>query len=335
MKHWIAITLLVACAEQEPPPPPPPAVSSAAAPWADVRAAAGSPLLDAPAFALPDADRRAEVTVPSRARIVKILVTAGDAVSAGTPLVELVSPELAAAAASYLSATDQLAALDRRHLQLDALRAEGLARTSELATVELDQVRSRGEQTIATATLRSAGLDPGTARELVSSGGRLRLRTPITGTVVKVDAAIGQLRSPDGGAVVELASRGVHRVEARMARTLPESASYVFASATGSRPAKLVRVAPRRDADGTTRVWFDVDGADLVAAEPGRVRAVLAANVVAIPAAALTAGDRVWRRRGDQREAVPVAVITRSGADALVTGLAVGDQVAAYGEAPP
>ncbi len=336
MRTWIVVAALAACGKEEPPAPPPPAVSSAPAPWADVRAAAGSPLLDAPAVALADAERQAELTVPSRARIVRVLAAAGDAVEAGAPLLDLACPDLATSAATYLAASDQLAALARRHDQLDALRAEGLARASELASVELDQARLRGERDVAAATLRAAGVDPGGARELVESGGRLKLRAPIAGTVIKLDAAIGQLRSPDSGAVAELSAGGVHRVEARLARVLPDHATFVFVPAGGGeRPATLLRVEPRRDADGTTRAWLDVDGSGLSAGEPGRVRAKLGDDVVAIPAGALTADAHVWRRRGDQRESIAVTVVARSGADALVRGLAVGDQVAARAEGAP
>lgn len=336
MKTWIAIAALAACGKQEPPAPPPPAISSVTAAWADVRTAAGSPLLDAPAIALADADRHAELAVPSRARVVHILVSPGDTVAAGAPLLDLACPDLATSAASYLAATDQLTALAHRHEQLDTLRAEGLARAGDLAAVALDEARLRGERDIASAALRGAGVDPGGARELVETGGRLKVRAPIAGTVIKVDAAIGQLRAPEGGPVVELSDGGVRRIEARLMRVVPDDAAFVFISAAGGeRPAKLLRVEPRRDADGTARAWLTVDGTGLTAGEPGRVRAVLGAEVVAIPAAALTADAHVWRRRGDQRESVAVTVVARSGADALVRGLKVGDQVVARADGAP
>jgi len=325
--------VLAACGKEEPPAAPPPAVSSAPSPWADARVAAGHPLLEVPAIALGDPEQRAELAVPSRARVLRILTAPGDQVAAGDPLVEVAYPELAAASASYLAASDQLAAHDRRHAQLEALRAEGLARVGELGAVELDQARLRGERDLAAATLRAAGLDPAGARGLVDTGGRTRLRAPIAGVVVKLDAALGQLRAPEGGALVELAAGGVHRVEARLAQALPDGAALVFAPAGGrERPATLVRGEPRRDSDGTARVWLAIDGTGVIAGQPGRVRAIVGGDVVAIPAAALTADDHVWRRAGDRRESVAVTVVARSGADALVKGLAAGDQVAAHAE---
>lgn len=321
------------CKEAAPPPPPTAAASSVDAAWVAVRAANRHALLEIPAVALAPPDARAQISVASRARVLRVLVAPGDEVAAGAPLVEVAYPELAVAAAAHLAAADQLAAQERRRAQLETLRAEGLARVGDLATVEVEIARLRGERDVAAATLRAAGLAPADAPGLVASAGKSPLRAPFAGVVVATDAAIGQLREADGGPLVELAAGGARRIEARITDALPEGAPLRFVAASGGeRPARVIRRDPRRDSDGTSRVWLEIEGDDLPAGEPGRLRAVVGEDVVVVPAAAIAqdaTGDHVWRRAADGRQRVAVTVVMRSGADALVRGPRVGDEVAA------
>ena len=345
-RRWLASAVATAlatapaCDDTKPPPPAPPTASSVEAAWVAARPAKDHALLETPAIALAQPGSRAQVAVTSRARVRAIRVAPGDTVEAGAPLVEVTYSEMAVAAAGYLAAIDQLAAQERRHAQLQQLRTEGLARVGDLATVEIELARLRGERDVAAATLRAAGLQPAAARGLAAGGGLSQLRAPIAGVVITVDAAIGQLREPDGGPLVEIAADGARRIEARLTGELPEGAPLEFVAIGGrTRPARVVQRDPLRAADGTTRVWLELEGeGPLAIGEPGRLRAVVGDDVVVVPAAAVArdaAGDHVWRRAGDRRERIAVTVVIRSGADALIRGLRAGDEVAARGGAPP
>ncbi|MGN6103505.1 MAG: hypothetical protein ACTHU0_00125, partial [Kofleriaceae bacterium] len=184
-------------------------------------------------------------------------------------------------------------------------------------------------------TLRAAGLSLADARALAASGGRVPLRAPIAGTVTSVAAVVGA-SAPSDAALVELASGGATRIEARLPRVLPEGARLDFL-AVGSAPveATLVSLAPVRDPDGTTRAWLEL-AAPAAPGTAGRLRARVAAGSAAVvPASAIgrdETGTFVWRRDTTARRA-PVRVLATSGADALVDGIAVGDQVAAVASA--
>lgn len=332
---------VVGCGGVDASPPPPPAATASNAPsgassvdaaWVAVRPAGAHPLLEAPARVVADPDRRAFVSVASRARVIRLLVRPGDRVTAGMPLVELAYPDLAATAASYLAALDQLSAYDKRRIQLEALRADGLARVGDLSAVEVELARLRGDREVAAASLRSAGLDPASARGLVDSGGKSRMRAPIDGTVVATDAVAGQLRTPDGGHLVEIARSGGQRVEAQLAVPFPAQAALEFVPLSGpAHAAHLIGEDPHRGPDGSRRIWLEVDG-ELPTADPGRIRARVGDDVVAVPASSIArdgAGEFVWRRDGDRRVRAAVTILSRAGAEALVRGLQVGDHVVA------
>ena len=209
---------------------------------------------------------------------------------------------------------------------------------ADLSQVEIELARLRGEREIAAANLRAAGLDPAAARGLVESGGRGRLRAPIAGIVVATDAVIGQLRAPESGPLVELAAPGGQRIEAQLAVAFPDQAVLEFVPLTGPpHAARLLGEDPRRAGDGSRRIWFEIEGV-LASSEPGRIRARVGDDVVAVPTAAIARdreGEFVWRRDGDRRVRAAVQTLSRAGAEALVRGLHAGDQVVAKNAGGP
>jgi len=338
-RSLVTLFVLAACSNEGAPPAAPVAAapattetSSSATRWVTARAPHGSALLEAPAQVLAAPASRAVIAPPLRARIVAVRAVPGATVAAGAPLVDVVIPEAAAAAAAYRAASDELAAHARRAEQLGALRKEGLARGADLASVELELARLRGARDVAATTLRAAGFAVAEAGALAASGGRTTLRAPVAGTVVAVDAVVGASRDAED-VVVELAGDGATRVEARLPRALPADAA-VEVVLPGAAPlaAKLVGVAPTRDPDGTMRAWFEL-ATPAPAGAQGRVRARVPDGQAAIVPASALGRDRdgafVWRREHDQPRRVVVQVLAASGADALVEGIAVGDAVAA------
>lgn len=334
----LAIALASGCDARDATPAPAaaPGPSSAPVPWVAARPPAATALLEAPARVVPAPDGRAVITPPLRARILAVRTQVGSTVEANAPLLDVALPEAAAAAAAYLAASDELAAHERRASQLEGLRAEGLARVGDLASIQLEIAQLRGAREIAATTLRAAGVPLAHAKGLAASGGRTTLRAPVAGVVIAMNAVLGASHAPEE-TLVELAAGAASRIEARLPRPLPAGARVEFVPIGGEAiAAKVVTVAPTRDADGSTRVWLDLD-APAPAGALGRIRGTLPETAaVAIPTGALgraSDGAFVWKRDGDRPTRTPVRVIATSGAEALVEGIALGDEVAALASA--
>lgn len=329
-----------------------PSTSSAAARWVSARAAVDATLLRWPARVIAAETSQAAVTAPFPGRISRCLTKPGAEVAKGAPLVEMIVPELAQAAASVTAAEVRLAAYRERQSQLRALRAEGLARVDELAEVDMRMAEARADELRAQAVLRVAGLATAEAPALAASGGVVTLRAPLAGVVTSLDAPMGEARGPGDGPLARLAAPGAVRVEARLGPELPAVSGlrYVFLGASGVEvPLVLAALSPTADArDGLRPAWFDpaqgkpsaVPSASpvLVPGVPGVLAGRLgpSSTEVIVPARAVgRRGGRpfVWRRKGEDGERVAVELALLSGGEALVRGLHAGDLVAA--EAPP
>jgi cobalt-zinc-cadmium efflux system membrane fusion protein len=321
---------LAACSTPSAPAPAPSAeASSASVRWRPARDPRGTALLEAPARVVAGADSRTLVTAPLRARIVAVRTTLGDSVEPGAALVEIAMPEAAAAAAEYLAAQDQLAAYERRATQLAELRKEGLSRAADVATVELEVARLRGERDRSATTLRAASLPVGDSGALAARGGRVMLRAPRAGVVTRLSAVVGATGAPDE-VLVELSGGGSTRVEVALAYPLPPDAGFEVAIGEVTSRARLVGLAPDRDADGTRRAWFEAEQS-LPAGASGRLRVILGRGAVTVPATAVATdggGAYVWKRAGGPPVRVAVEVLATSGGDALVVGPAEGDSIA-------
>src|SRR5690606_39017131 len=90
------------------------------------------------------------------------------------------------------------------------------------------------------------------------SRGTTTLAAPIDGVVATVSVRIGEVRDPADEAMVELVGAAPARIEARLARALPEGAELEFVPLDGA----PIALRPEPDAavvdpaDGTRRMWF-------------------------------------------------------------------------------
>ncbi len=312
----------------------PPAPAASPAPpvelWARVEAAADATTLDAPARVLPDPASTTVITPPLRATLVRIHARAGDAVEAGAPLVEVVMPELLEAAGRLEGARVRLEAWTSRHAQLIALRADGLARSLEVSEAFARVAEAKADLQAARAVLLGAGIREGDAATGLQRGGVLTLRAPVAGVVTRVSAVVGERREPSAGALVELASPGAVRIEARFNQP-PAPGSFEFEANDARVPLRLLNSSPAADPkDGTFLVWFEPIG--VVPLSAGRLGRVLrlgaqGGGAMRVPALALyrVAGvAQVETRRG----AVTVEVLRCEAKTCLVQGaLEVADEV--------
>lgn len=314
--------------------------ASAPTPWVKARKGEDVALLEAPAVVLATPESNAGVSPPFRARIVRVHVRPGERIARGASVADVVMPDVVQAAGSYASAATRVDAYGRRKAQLAELKKEGLVRLTEILDVETKVAEARADQQTALALLRAAGLGADNVQRILAETGEVSLRSPITGVVTQVKAAIGENREAAGDPIVRIAGEGEPRVEARLARVLPQDADYELWLPAGERlTLRLVGRAPQMDArDGTTLVWFAAGkGVRLLQGQTGKVKIRLKdeEKTVAVPARAVGLGESgafVVVNRGGRPARLSVNVIAASGSEALIKGnLAVGDELAADG----
>jgi cobalt-zinc-cadmium efflux system membrane fusion protein len=328
------------CARKEPKVPQALATrASVAAPWVKVREPRGVSLLELPAQVLISPQTVGAVTPPYSARIVRIFVQPGQRVDKGSPVVEVVMPQLSGSAGLYAAAHTRLEAYGERKKQLEVLRAEGLARIADISEAAVRIAEARADQQSALAVLRSAGVSPADVPRILDSGGAVALRSPVKGVVTEVGAVLGETRESAGKPLARIVGEAPARIEARLSHRLPDGAKFEFISQAGEGfavvlVAQAALVDPR---DGTAPSWFEPQEArTLPAGLSGKLRVLLAEDggAVVVPARAIGVRDSknyVLVRRGAREERTPVKVLASSGADALVQSLdlQVGDEVAA------
>jgi biotin carboxyl carrier protein len=267
-----------------------------------------------------------------------VLVRPGAKVTAGQPLVEVVMPEVSTAAGAYAAASTRVDAYGRRKAQLEELKKDGLVRLADVLEAETKYAEAKADQQSAAAMLRTAQIEPGEAQDIVAGKRPVVLRSPIAGVVTAVTAGVGDSRDGTSEPVIRVSGEGDSRIEARFARALdPVGAVYELAVAGGGRHtlvyvARAPNVDPR---DGTIAVWFVPEkGTRLQPGLTGRVVVTLpgTSGLAVVPARAVGLEEgKTWvvARHGSVVEKVQVDVFASSGAEALVTGLDAGDEVAA------
>lgn len=329
-----AALLVAACAEAPAPAETPAEATSVRTPWVKARSPAGIALLQAPARVLPGPAGEAALSPPFPARIARVLVQPGDRVEAGAPLVEVVMPEVVAAAGRLAAAGERIAAQEKRREALLSLGAHGMALRSDLAEVEAALGEARAERLASRAILASAGLGDREAAALLRGTGTVPLRAPIAGVVTELDAPVGAVR--EGSAIARIAGSSPGRIEARLPIAPPEGARFTFTPAGGAAHAvSLIASSPVVDRSDGSRTLFLHGDESIPAGTSGTLRLELPeGDAVAVPARSVRlqgGGDVIFVRRGDRPEAAPVQVLASSGAEALVRGgsLREGDEVAA------
>ena len=319
--------------------------------WAQVRSAQGAELLEVPAQVLGKASNRADVMPAFRAQVVQVLVEPGQEVTANAAVAIVRMPEVVRAAGAYVAASLRLNAFKQRRDQLQTLRAEGLARLSDLAEVAASLSEASAAQREALSVLQGAGLSAGDAEALAEGGGKVTLRSPIAGVVTQVSASIGQLVEPGATPLLRIAGSGETRIEARLPLIDQTALRYEFVTARETTPIKLLQRAPVVEPrDGMTQSWFLPEGPTrLLAGQTGRLRVRIdarrsdEASLLLVPARALRLGadqTSVLRRRDGTSQEVRVVVAASAAGQALVkaevpTQLAVGDSVAVTAQLAP
>ena len=333
--------LLVAACRSDPPPstaPPAPAArTSVAARWVSLRAPDAASFLELPAFVLMAAGNTGLVNPPYPGQIVKLYVRAGEHVKRGQAVAEIRMPTVVAAAGEHAAARTKLEAYQARMQQLNALKAEGLVRSIEIAEAEMRLAEARADQERTGAILRSAGAAPEQARRLAESGGAVALRSPIDGVVTEVSAALGETRDTAGAPLVRIAGTAPARIEARTTQRFPDGARFEFVIADGERIAvHFLGEAPVVDArDGTAASWFEpAPMRNLPGGLTGKLRIIppKKPGLTIAPRSAL-GGDAeiafVQARGPSGATKVSVKIVMSSGADALIeSSLPAGAEIA-------
>ena len=133
-------------------------------------------------------DLYAEVASPAPARVVRVLVKAGDEVKANQALVELTSGDMSKARAE-VQAADARLALARKNLERkQGLLAERLVSEKDVIEAQAAVTEAEAARTVAAAALKQFAGSEG--------GSGLMLRTPVAGTVIDRDVVVGQLADP-------------------------------------------------------------------------------------------------------------------------------------------
>ncbi len=272
-----------------------------------------------PARVLITAGGAGVVVPPLPARIVSLAVRPGDTVAQDAPVATVLMPEADSALASQAAARNALAVLAKRRAQLMSLQADGLAKASDIAALELEAARLSGEEMRATALLRGAGL---------SRGGNIVLRSPVAGVVTEVAAIVGELRRPEDGPIARVRSRTGRRIESTLPRPIDASAVCAFRSVGEQEvPVKLLSLVPKPSGAGFT-AWFEAaDGVQMPVATEGRilVRASFDARTRVVPAAAvgMRAGAHFVVGRASMQAAatvIEVELLQVTANDAVVRG---------------
>lgn len=344
MKRVVLATMVMVGCDKAPAtmvlnPPPPLTATSATTRWVESRSAEDTALLEAPARVLPSPEGLASIAPPLQARVVRVRVRPGQRVSAQEPLIDVLMPELLHAAGDLAGEQLKVDAFTRRKAQLDLLKSEGLARLAELAEVDAQLATARADAQAARATLRASGVSDKQAEALVSGDGVLSLRAPISGLVTSVEAVPGEVRDPAGRPLAQLVGAGDGRVEARFPSTPGDGARFVFLAGSISTPVDLISISPRFEpSDGSRLAWFSADAGLLPIGATGRVRVSADPSWRVVPSRSLLeqgGGVRVRQRTATGSELIEVKVIARSGAEAVVLGLAANAVVAADGSESP
>lgn len=136
-----------------------------------------------------------QVSMPVAGRVTAVMVSTGDHVKAGDPLVTLSSPDAAAARASATAAAAEVDAAKREVERQDKMAASGVGIESDRVVAQAHLRELQAE--LARAQSTSAILGSG-------GGSTVVLRAPIEGTVITRRATVGSVAEPGGDALIEL-----------------------------------------------------------------------------------------------------------------------------------
>jgi cobalt-zinc-cadmium efflux system membrane fusion protein len=143
-----------------------------------------------------DQSAYAEVGAPVAARVTRLRVNAGDTVSRGQVLADLISPDLARQRAEFLSARARLtlaeAALERKR----SLAAEKIAPLREVQEAESTVGEARAAVRAARAAIAAFGVEPPADDNDEATAANFVLVSPVSGSVIERSAVVGQMLEP-------------------------------------------------------------------------------------------------------------------------------------------
>ena len=286
-------------------------------------------------------DAYAEVASPVGARVARVLVRAGDVVTAGQALAELASPELVQDRAQVAAAGARLGIARRSADRKRALVADRLVPEREAIDAESAVTEAEAAYEVAAAALRKFGPAAGDSA--------IAIRSPISGTVIERSVVQGQLADPSKTLfrIGDLSTLWLHAhvferdaVRVQTGRT----ASATFAALPGKPTAAVIRWIGR-EVDASSRtidIRLDVPNPAGVL-RPGMSATVSIplddagpGPVVTIPAAAVQRVGARWAvfiPHGPGEFAVRAIGRGRdlSGEVEVLSGLASGDEVVVDG----
>lgn len=290
-------------------------------------------VLPAEVVGAPDAVQQLGPQVPGR--LLAWHVAPGDVVQAGAPLADLASPELASLAARRTELAATVTQLEARVAVEQEAVERGVRSRADALALEASLAEARAALRAATRTL-GAHSDTSTA-----SGDRWTWRAPVTGVVDAITCPLGLVQE-DARCVTLVRPEGVVLQVEVSERHLAKLAGPVRAEleAGDGRRWDFVEIGRSAVLDRRTRTRtfrFGVVGeATPLQGASGRARLSIAApdDAVVLPDAALTridAAPTVFVRREAAGEPVSVEILGRSGADRVVRGVGVDQEVAASG----
>jgi multidrug efflux pump subunit AcrA (membrane-fusion protein) len=177
-------------------------------------------LLEAPARIVAAPGSEARVAASHDVRVVLVHVRAGDHVEAGAPVVDVVIPEVLAAAARLASLGPAQALRTARRTELAALQGEGLVDRGGVFEQEAELASLDVERRLALSTLRAASLTTAEAAQALRRGA-ITLRAPIAGTVREVNAVVGEVRAVGSAPFAVIAGSFAPRIRFFAVRARP------------------------------------------------------------------------------------------------------------------
>jgi RND family efflux transporter MFP subunit len=149
-----------------------------------------------PGTVRPNAYRQVGVTPLVSGRVTRVLVELGQAVSRGTVIAEVYSPEAAGARAMYLSAQADAEAGESQLRRTERLVALGSASQQELERVRAEHLRHETQVREAAARLRLLGMDPSRLGDAHAEGSTVSVVSPQVGVVIDRPATAGMTAEP-------------------------------------------------------------------------------------------------------------------------------------------
>jgi membrane fusion protein, heavy metal efflux system len=141
---------------------------------------------------VPNPEALAMIGARASGRIARVLVRESDLVRAGQVLAILSSPEIAKLRGEYAAAEAKALSAHRNAVRLRELFRDRLGAEQEAVAAEADATAAEAERDALSLTLRGLGAP----LKATSDPSTVPLVTPIAGSVVQLDAALGEIVEP-------------------------------------------------------------------------------------------------------------------------------------------